>query len=321
MYNYTLLEKYKSAIKAKYEIEKESDYSYYLRNPSRGKLRDLCWMIFEKTSDQEDLNVFCTLLGMPFDLTKKDKFKEQKDKFRPIETFFKGETDPSNIDAINLAAILIDFPLRPFVRFKAKYKDENSTESFNKQELSIPTEEHKEKEKIICDDENINEPDETDNSDKVLKPVTLFMDVEKKEQTVIKTGGIKRNVLIIATGIFCLLFLAYYFAQKNECMQWSGDHYEEVSCDLKIQGIGTYNVVEPYDERIINLRKIRVCDTTTFFKNGEAVIWYAKIGDSIEFFNTHGRHPENKKQLRLVTKYIIDKYVKEGSRILKDKNK
>ncbi|WP_243236472.1 hypothetical protein [Flavobacterium pectinovorum] len=305
MYNYTLLEKYKAAIKAKYEIEMEGDYSYYLKNPSRGKLRDLCWMIFEKKADQEDLNVFCTLLGMPFDLTKKDKFKEQKDKFRPIETFFKGETDPSNIDAINLAAILIDFPLRPFVKFKAKYTGEIKIGSFNEPELSVLKDEQKEK-NVCDDDEDINE---TESSDKVLKPISLFMDFEKKEFPR-KTGRTKRNVLIITAGAFCLFFLVYYFVQKNECIQWSDDHYEEVSCDLKIQGIGTYNVVEPFDERIINLRKIQVSDTTTFFKNGEAVIWYAKTNDSVDFFNTHGRHPENKKPLKPVTQYIIDKYVK-----------
>lgn len=93
-------------------------------------------------------------------------------------------------------------------------------------------------------------------------------------------------------------------------MQWSGDHYEEVSCDLEIQGIGTYISVEPLDERVIHLKKIKVSDTTTFFKNGEAVIWYAKVEEGVEFFNSHGMHPENNKPLKPVTQYIIDKYVK-----------
>ncbi|RXM47565.1 hypothetical protein [Flavobacterium sp. YO12] len=111
------LQQYKNAIRKKYELEKEGRYFDYLYKPSRGKLRDLCWLIFENNPTKEDLNVFSNLLGLDFDHSKKNKFKEKKDKFRPIETFFKGETDPSNIDAINMAAILVDFEPRPFKKF------------------------------------------------------------------------------------------------------------------------------------------------------------------------------------------------------------
>ncbi|MRX68737.1 hypothetical protein SAMN06265349_103279 [Flavobacterium resistens] len=120
------LQQYKNAIRKKYEIEKEGKYFDYLYKPSRGKLRDLCWLIFENNPTKEDLNVFSNLLGLDFDHTKKNKFKEKKDKFRPIETFFKGETDPSNIDAINMAAILVDFELRPFKKFYENSKTEKA---------------------------------------------------------------------------------------------------------------------------------------------------------------------------------------------------
>lgn len=118
------LEKYKKAIRKKYEIEKEGKYFDYLYKPSRGQLRDLCWLIFENNPTKDDLNVFSNLLGLDFDHTKKNKFKEKKDKFRPIETFFKGETDPSNIDAINMAAILVDFEPRPFKKYYENSKTE-----------------------------------------------------------------------------------------------------------------------------------------------------------------------------------------------------
>lgn len=111
------LKEYKKAIRNKYEIEREREYFDYLYSPSRGKLRDFCWLIFEDNPTQDDLKVFRNLFSIDFDHTKKKKFKEQKDKFRPIETFFKGETDPSNIDAINMAAILVDFEPRPFKKF------------------------------------------------------------------------------------------------------------------------------------------------------------------------------------------------------------
>lgn len=125
------LEKYKKAIRAKYEIEKEGEYFDYLYSPSRGKLRDFCWLIFENNTTQDDLNVFRNLFSLDFDHTKKNKFKEQRDKFRPIETFFKGETDPSNIDAINLAAIMVDFQPRPFKKFNASCRVEESRQIDN----------------------------------------------------------------------------------------------------------------------------------------------------------------------------------------------
>lgn len=81
-------------------------------------------------------------------------------------------------------------------------------------------------------------------------------------------------------------------------------------CTFQFCDYRTYISVEPLDERVIHLKKIKVSDTTIFFKKGEAVIWYVKVGDGVEFFNTHGRHPENNKPLKPVTQYIIDKYVK-----------
>lgn len=119
MHNNTLKD-YKKAIRRKYEIEKEGQYFDYLYSPSRGKLRDFCWMIFEGNPTPDDLNVFKNLFAMDFEHTKKNKFKEKKDKFRPIETFFKGETDLTNIDAINMAAILVDFESRPFKKFRTE---------------------------------------------------------------------------------------------------------------------------------------------------------------------------------------------------------
>lgn len=112
------LKNYKKAIINKYNLEREGEHFDYLYQPSRGKLRDFCWMIFEDGATPDDLNVFRNFFSMDFEPTKKNKFKEKKDKFRPIETFFKGETDLTNIDAINMAAILVDFQPRPFKKFR-----------------------------------------------------------------------------------------------------------------------------------------------------------------------------------------------------------
>ncbi|MET0946700.1 MAG: hypothetical protein ABWY22_14950 [Flavobacterium sp.] len=133
----TILKEYKKAIKIQYEIEKKGKYFDYLHKPSRGKLRDFCWLIFENNPTQDDLNVFRNLFSLDFDHTKKKKFKEQKDKFRPIETFFKGETDPVNIDAINMAAIMVDFQPRPFKKFHEQSKIEEGKHIGNSEKKVI----------------------------------------------------------------------------------------------------------------------------------------------------------------------------------------
>ncbi|HEX9150728.1 MAG TPA: hypothetical protein VF842_01525, partial [Flavobacterium sp.] len=88
------------------------------------------------------------------------------------------------------------------------------------------------------------------------------------------------------------------------------DHYEIVDCELSTNNSENFKIIKPLDKSLLDLKKIHVYDTTTFFKNGEAIIWYAKTENGIDFFNTHGRHPENDNPLKPVTHYILNKYVK-----------
>ena len=149
------LEAYKKAIKIKYEIEKEGEYFDFLYSPSRGKLRDLCWLIFEDNPTQDDLNVFKNLLCLDFDHTQKNKFKDQKDKFRPIETFFKGETDPSNIDAINLAAVIVDFQPRTFKKFNEKCRIEEAKQMKSVvKEVTVEIENNGIEKKVLVENEH-----------------------------------------------------------------------------------------------------------------------------------------------------------------------
>ncbi|MEN2401491.1 hypothetical protein GKZ90_0016995 [Flavobacterium sp. MC2016-06] len=158
-------------------------------------------------------------------------------------------------------------------------------------------------------------PKEDVSSVEVVQSVGFFGEVKKRSFIERILENSKRTIIATAI-IFSLIAIGtlgtviYFEFLKKGCIQWSGDHYDEVSCELEVQGAGTFNSPETYDERIINLRRIQVCDTTTFFINNKAVVWYAKVGDNAEFFNTHGMHPENGKALRPVTHYIINKYVK-----------
>ena len=224
-------------------------------------------------------------------------------------------------------------PYKPeifFAKIEDKPVEENDTEieevHFEKHECSANTE------SVIQEENSVREESSNREEDLVQEEIFNSSEIFNEAQSLTigksQIGGQKFDVkaieifiigileklktkVIMAIIIFSLSFGIYATFFKKQCMQWSGDHYEEVSCDLEIQGFGTFNSPEPYDNRVINLRRIAVCDTTTFFRNEKAIVWYAKVGNNAEFFNTHGTHPENGKALRPVTQYIIDKYVKK----------
>jgi hypothetical protein len=206
------LEEYKKAIKIKYEIEKEGEYFDYLYNPSRGKLRDLCWLIYENNPTQDDLNVFKHLLCLDFDHTKKNKFKEQKDKFRPIETFFKGETDPLNIDAINLAAVMVDFQPRPFKKFNEKCRIEEAKhiECADKAKADVETENE-----VIAVEGFVEI--ENEESKEHPKKGNLFLNFAAIFSKKIGQKIYPRKIITVGIGAVALVSSAIlYFVQKKD---------------------------------------------------------------------------------------------------------
>lgn len=285
-------EDYKKAIKIKYEIEKEGAFFNFLTPPSQANLRNLCWEKFKANPSKEDLNIFSSFFGFDFDSTKKNHFKEQTDKFRPVGSFLKGQKEPANKFAVEFAAILVDFKERPFQKFR-----ESGVAEVEKQKVS-PNDFGPEEVPEVMADQLAEES--------IFKPLNRKWDVLSKFREKIKLTSIG-VVVFLGLGFGVI----YYIFPKKQCMQWSNDHYEIVDCDLKADGFMVSNKVEVFDERKCELRKINVCDTTTCFnKNGEAVVWYAKTEKGIDFFNTHGIHPETEKPLKAVTKYILNKYVK-----------
>lgn len=308
MCNTTLEDDYKRLVKERYEEVKNGDLFTYLESPTRARLSNLCWEIFEgKNMHQDDLNTFNSLLGIPFDLNAKNKFREKVDRFRPIETFFKGETDPSIMDFVNMAAILVDFQPRPFIKYRRVgineevYEDESLNEKENGNLKNFDASKIKEKQ-IELAVNFVPQP---------ARPINLFVNIKQKVfETLTKKLSRTSFFILIVFGLGFLI--SQYIFSKKQCMQWSGDHYEKVDCDLKADGFAGTNIIEPFDENKYKLKKIKVCDTTRFFNNSnDAIIWYAKKSDSAaDFFNTHGRHPETNKPLRPVTKYIVTKYGK-----------
>lgn len=290
---------YKEAIRTKYNIEKElGENSNYLETPSQAHLRDLCWKILSVNPAPDDLKVYWDFKGVPFNKNAEDTCTTYTDKYKKVGAFLKGEKEPQKIDTVDMAAILIDFQPRPFRKFKAKAMSQE--------------------EKITVYGAEVLSKNEVENKAEILEqheiPVFAKTPTKKRKITISKS---KFNMFRIAaiTAVVCLIGVIIYLAlPQKECMQWSGDHYELVSCDLKTEGSLAGNPVELLDESLVHLKKVDIYDTTVCFdKYGRAMIWYAKTADGIDFFNGHGRHPENNIALKPVTKDIFKKYAHKSS--------
>jgi len=270
-------EAYKKAVKLRYEEEKNGNYSSFLLQPSRANLRNLCVERLKENPNPDDLNSFKIFIGFEFKPENRNKLKDETDRFRTVENFLKGSTDSNDVEVINLAAILVDFSPRPFLKFVKGHKGVEEVTGIN-----------------LLEKEAIN----------TVKTSLLLS--EKKSSP-------KKKLVMGLLG-FTALFSIGYTAKDlvlpaKECMQWQSDHYELVDCQNKVDSLYSSSLVIPTDEKAMELKKIIVSDTTTFFEGGKAKIWYCKVGSVPEFFDGPGFHPITGKGLRPVTDYIIDKYI------------
>ncbi|MBC5842543.1 hypothetical protein H8R23_14095 [Flavobacterium sp. F-380] len=280
------LDEYRRAIKSKYDLEKEGTNSSYLLLTSRAKLRNLCFELFKDISNQDDLKSFEIFCGFDFNPSVGNKLKGVTDKFRPIETFFKGETVLTDIEALNMAAILVGFDLRPFTKFcKAPNMEVFSISDKHFDEVK--------KQSNVAHNSIVSSPKLSSRKNSYQVNVTY-------------------KYIVIAV-LMTLMFsgIGYYILSKESCMQWQGNHYEIVDCEenesFGVLGVSTKMTL---NKNMLQFKKIQVSDTTTFFKDKKAIVWYCKNGDQLEFYNCPGFNPENNKPLKPITKYMIDKYVK-----------
>ncbi|MFC4739028.1 hypothetical protein ACFO3U_03385 [Flavobacterium ponti] len=268
---------YKKAIKDKFKAEQKGIYASFLLNPSRALLRDLCVQRLKNNPSKEDLKTFSLFFGFEFEVTSLNKLKVQTDKFRPIETFLKGETDLSNKEGINLAAILVDYEPRPYLKFE-------------KSNIEVEPDDLNETEEIKPDKDKI------DTTDLIDKP----------------NIGLKKKIGIGVLSVLTLFSVGYTTKEivfpTKECMQWQKDHYELVDCDIK--GLMSFSETIPIDAHQLQLKKIKVDTNTIFFRGNEPVIFYCKVNGELQYFNQLGNHPETGKALKPISHYIINKYIK-----------
>lgn len=284
---------YKEAIQNHYDIVKNSDLTSVLLTPSPAQLRNYCAMLVDKGLTPTDEEIFKAF----FETKKDEKLKKSielcnTDKFKTIISFLKDKRDSEMALRIEMASIIVDFSPRPYANFLTS---NSIATSDNKQIVTVINGDNDSETKVKFEVENFN-----------IKNVTSEN---------LRPRNIKKKIIFGLIGLVGISSIAYttksLIITDTQCMQWQNNHYEQVDCNtLNQQGIIKSNDIIAFDPKKAELIKIKVSDTTTFFKNGKAILWYCKVNGKPEFFNTHGIHPETGKALKPVTAYIINKYVK-----------
>jgi len=286
-------EEYKSAIKIKYQSSKMEDVSGILLNPSPAQLRNLCLIHFDNSlsiNDESTMKVFFKVKEGE-DLRRAiEKFEIAR--FRPIISFVTGEQDSDNSARIELAAILVGLEKRPYSKFL-------------KEELVVKP--------LKFINEDIHESISKDEQ---------LMDTEENVQTFVgdsintTINGLGRFKIVYVVSFFSILSLlclfVWNFKNEGDCMVWNKDHYEAVSCDIVSNKMSLISpIVTKKEENIIsNFKKIKVCDTTSFFKLGKPCVWYGKSADgNYDCFTAPGLHPETGITLKPITQYMISKHI------------
>ncbi|WP_427874825.1 hypothetical protein [Flavobacterium sp. MMS24-S5] len=112
-------EDYKKAIKAKYEEEKNGEYSNNLNSPTSANLRNLCIKRFETNNSKDDLITFKSFFDFPFDRDNRNLYGEiELNKLTAVRRFLLNVTESPAEDTVQLAAILVDLQPRPFKEFQ-----------------------------------------------------------------------------------------------------------------------------------------------------------------------------------------------------------
>lgn len=93
-------------------------------------------------------------------------------------------------------------------------------------------------------------------------------------------------------------------AKKEECMYWAENEYRLAYCDDKNP---QHNVIPLDTIQLKYLKRIERKDTLTV-ENAYGKVWYSKYNGVVEFFTNDGVDPNNGRELRKATEYIIDKY-------------
>jgi hypothetical protein len=308
-------EDYKNLVLETYRRKKEANkLSTRLINPAPARLKKECQYAYGQRYDKKDESVLKEAFG-PTDNLSSAMRKCHIDKFRPLVNFLKGDTeDIRDYSHIELLAWLIDFQPRPFDPRK-KYTDEDSESPSPGEQDSVQDEPVEDQEEVEKGEEK--RPGEDKEKPEEKKPIVDVIETaeDNEEKGLVVESRFRKFVnrvtskrVVMSVLLVLLVGIVYSLAvneSEQQCMYWTGDHYERVSCNKKL--VNT-SVIALDSQKIKNFRMIVRWDTISL--KSLNTIFYSKRNNAIEAFTSDGYHPLfPEKKLKPMTIYIYNKYI------------
>ncbi len=122
-----------------------------------------------------------------------------------------------------------------------------------------------------------------------------------------------RNIFLVSIGCI-LLFLTVNSFNTEKWMEWEGKQF--VEADFDGHKVEKGQLLVHNQTRMEGFKRIDPnCDTQFFNVEGNAQLWYGKnLKGELQYFTDLGRHPETRKTLKPITKYMVRKYICQGGK-------
>jgi hypothetical protein len=265
---------YKELVLREYRTKRDKKVLYEgLMHPSPARLKDACKRACAERYERRDERTLNDFLGKGNDQASflKAIAGVEIDKFRPLGNFIKQETGEPAPNVIELLAWLIDFQDRPFDYGKKYFLEEPVGTVETGVSGGLPEVE------VI-----------------VRRPFRRWY-------------GWVGLMLVICLGVGGYLIFGKrpIVLGPQRCMYWAEDHFEQVDCGKKMEGV---QVIALDSERLVRFRKITRQDTITYQSIGH--VWYVRVNGGYEFYTSDGVYPTDPRvRLRPLTAYIIKNHL------------
>ncbi|GAB0155863.1 hypothetical protein CHRYSEOSP005_11250 [Chryseobacterium sp. Alg-005] len=334
--------------KAYQKKKDEGKLSLNLVEPTPAKLKQECAIVYSERYKEKDGKIL-RLFFLPKDDSTDYGISIRNidtDKFKPLSNFLKRKTSDTEDKNIELLAWLINFEPRPY-NFKFNYKEgvepvnsySESDEEFavideiKKNSENDPPVEKDESAEYHPEKKGEGKPTGSSKKKILIGSVLSgslilfgYLGIKKmsnkdeaRDENITDNIGIRRGIMTEQSAARSQTvedkkdkeepsekISTIYIPSKKEmqCMYWKDDHYQEAFCDDENIPASLVAV----DKNLVkNFKKITFPDTIT--EKSVNKIWYLKSDGKIEFFTHEGKHPTNNRELKKMSKYILDKYV------------
>lgn len=292
------------------------EFSPALKRPTPASIRKECLTVYKERPGKKDEAILRSFFGP---VAENKSFSNLIENFptvgfKAFSNYLKGKAVNTDDKNVELLAWLIDFPHRPYrygmdIVLSDKEKEILKSGEIASENVSPDIEEEKEDKSENKSGTLLPNELEHTTTPTAEEQVPVFPINSVSETRPVKKG-LMENKQWLTVGIalfFSILSLgAYLLYNKGEnCMYWTGDHYEKIDCDADINDKILIN-----EERWKNFRKITRPDTITAWSIGK--IYYLKNNRALEYFTAAGNHPVYvTRTLKVLSPYMFNKYVQK----------